>query len=151
MKNILEDNYISIEEAAVYLGIKVVTLRTWIKLKHDLPAHKIGKQWKFKKTELDEWVKSGKSALEQVGEIMRFIGCKTLLLDNIKQVIDENVKGAESFCDIFSGTSTVARYFKRWYQVYSNDLLYFSYVLQRGTIQNDKLPAFKKLNKIKNI
>lgn len=82
---------------------------------------------------------------------MRFIGCKTLLLDNIKQVIDENVKGAESFCDIFSGTSTVARYFKRWYQVYSNDLLYFSYVLQRGTIQNDKLPAFKKLNKIKNI
>ena len=64
MKNILEDNYISIEEAAVYLGIKAVTLRTWIKIKKDLPAHKIGKQWKFKKTELDEWVKSGKSALE---------------------------------------------------------------------------------------
>lgn len=64
MKNILEDNYISIEEAAVYLGIKAVTLRTWIKTKNDLPAHRIGKQWKFKKTELDEWVKSGKSALE---------------------------------------------------------------------------------------
>jgi excisionase family DNA binding protein len=64
MKNILEDNYISIEEAAVYLGIKAVTLRNWIKIKTDLPAHKIGKQWKFKKTELDEWVKSGKSALE---------------------------------------------------------------------------------------
>lgn len=64
MKNILEDNYISIEEAATYLGIKAVTLRTWIKIKPDLPAHKIGKQWKFKKTELDEWVKSGKSALE---------------------------------------------------------------------------------------
>ncbi len=44
MKNILEDNYISIEEAAVYLGIKAVTLRTWIKIKKDLPAHKIGKQ-----------------------------------------------------------------------------------------------------------
>lgn len=64
MKNILEDNYISIEAAAVYLGIKAVTLRIWIKTKTDLPAHKIGKQWKFKKTELDEWVKSGKSALE---------------------------------------------------------------------------------------
>ena len=38
---------------------------------------------------------------------MRFIGCKTLLLDNIKQVIDENVYDAKSFCDIFSGTSTV--------------------------------------------
>ena len=29
-----------------------------------LPAHKIGKQWKFKCTELDVWVKSGKSAIE---------------------------------------------------------------------------------------
>lgn len=64
MKNILEDNYISIEEAATYLGIKAVTLRDRIKIKPDLPAHKIGKQWKFKKTELDEWGKSGKSALE---------------------------------------------------------------------------------------
>ena len=27
-----------------------------------IPAHKIGRQWKFKKEELDEWVKSGKSA-----------------------------------------------------------------------------------------
>lgn len=64
MMNGLYDSYISIEEAAEYLGIKVVTLRTWIKTKNDLPAHRIGKQWKFKKTELDEWVKSGKSALE---------------------------------------------------------------------------------------
>lgn len=76
---------------------------------------------------------------------MRFIGCKTLLLDNIKQVIDENAKDARTFCDIFSGTSTVARYFKRWYEVYSNDLLYFSYVLQRATIQNDDMPSFDRL------
>ena len=63
MINRLDENYISIEEAAEYLGIKVVTLRTWIKIKPELPAHKIGKQWKFKKAELDEWVKSGKSAI----------------------------------------------------------------------------------------
>lgn len=63
---------------------------------------------------------------------MRFIGCKALLLDNIKSVIDENAPDAKSFCDIFSGTATVARYFKQWYEVTSNDLLYFSYVLQRG-------------------
>ncbi len=63
MINRLDDNYIGIEEAAEYLGIKVVTLRTWIKIKPELPAHKIGKQWKFKKTELDEWVKSGESAI----------------------------------------------------------------------------------------
>ena len=43
--------------------IKTVTLRSWIRNgKEGLPAQKIGKQWKFKISELDEWVKSGKSA-----------------------------------------------------------------------------------------
>lgn len=82
---------------------------------------------------------------------MRFIGCKTLLLDNIKEVIDENVKDAKTFCDIFSGTATVARYFKQWYEVYSNDILYFSYVLQKGTIENDDIPRFVKLRETYNI
>lgn len=82
---------------------------------------------------------------------MRFIGCKTLLLDNIKEVIDEKAPDAKTFCDIFSGTATVARYFKKWYEVYSNDLLYFSYVLQRGTVENDSLPAFQTLKDKKGI
>lgn len=58
------DNYISIDEAAEYLGIKTVTLRNWIKRDDSIPAHKIGKLWKFKRSELDKWVQSGKSALE---------------------------------------------------------------------------------------
>jgi excisionase family DNA binding protein len=56
------DYYIGIEEAAKYLGISVITLRGWIKKQEDIPAHKIGRLWKFKISELDEWVKSGKSA-----------------------------------------------------------------------------------------
>lgn len=56
------ESYVSIEEAAKYLGISVITLRGWIKKYEDIPAHKIGKLWKFKISELDEWVKSGKSA-----------------------------------------------------------------------------------------
>ena len=59
---ILDENYISVDEAAEYLGIKTVTLRNWIKKKPDIPAHRIGKFWKFKRSELDEWVASGKSA-----------------------------------------------------------------------------------------
>lgn len=62
MNDVNQDNYISLEEAAEYLDIKPVTLRNWIK-KTDIPTRKIGKQWKFKRTELDEWVNSGKSAL----------------------------------------------------------------------------------------
>ena len=78
---------------------------------------------------------------------MRFIGCKTQLLDHIKEVIDAHATEARSFCDIFSGTSTVARYFKQWYEVTSNDLLYFSYCLQMATIANDEYPSFQKLAK----
>ena len=63
MSEVVNENYISIDEAAKYLGIKCVTLRNWIKKDKSLPAHKIGKLWRFKKSELDSWVKSGKSAL----------------------------------------------------------------------------------------
>ena len=60
---LIDDSYVSLEEAAKYLDIKPVTLRGWIKNKDDIPAHKIGRLWKFKCSELDEWVKSGKSAI----------------------------------------------------------------------------------------
>ena len=58
----LVDKWCSLEEAAEYLGVTKDTIRNWIK-KTDIPAHKIGRLWKFKLTEVDEWVKSGKSAL----------------------------------------------------------------------------------------
>ena len=58
MERKIDDSYISLEDAAEYLNIKPVTLRKWIKQKTDIPAHQIGRLWKFKKSELDEWVKS---------------------------------------------------------------------------------------------
>ena len=64
MSDRLTDKWISIDEAAEYLGIKPATVRDWIRKKKDIPAHKIGKLWKFKRSELDEWVKSGKSELK---------------------------------------------------------------------------------------
>lgn len=82
---------------------------------------------------------------------MRFIGNKTQLLENIKEVVDRHTPSASSFCDIFSGTASVARYFKQWYEVYSNDLLYFSYCLQHGTIENPNKPTFENLQKATGI
>ena len=58
----LVDKWCSLEETAKYLGVTKDTIRNWIK-KTDIPAHKIGRLWKFKLTEVDGWVKSGKSAL----------------------------------------------------------------------------------------
>ena len=79
---------------------------------------------------------------------MRYIGNKTNLLNNINQVIKENCTGNERvFCDLFSGTSSVARFFKTRYKIISNDILYLSYVLQKATIFNNELPTFEKLKK----
>lgn len=61
MNKIIEDKWINTDEAAEYLGVKATTIREWIKKNNGIPAYKIGRLWKFKKDELDEWVKSGKS------------------------------------------------------------------------------------------
>ena len=80
---------------------------------------------------------------------MRFIGNKTNLLENIKAVIDENCTDQnEVFCDIFSGTGSVSRFFKQYYKIISNDLLYFSHILTAATIENNKIPAFDNLKTI---
>lgn len=64
MANVInDDKWINIDEAAEYLGVKPGTIRDWIRKEKGIPAHKIGKQWKFKRSELDDWVNSGKSAI----------------------------------------------------------------------------------------
>lgn len=82
---------------------------------------------------------------------MRFIGNKENLVDKIYQVMQsKNIKG-NSFFDFFAGTTSVAKYFKELdYQIFSSDILYFSYVLQQAYIVNNKKQNFGKLlNKIK--
>ena len=56
----IDDRWMSVDEIAVHLGIKRETVYTWIANKN-MPAHKIGKLWKFKKAEVDRWVRSGKA------------------------------------------------------------------------------------------
>jgi excisionase family DNA binding protein len=50
-----------IEEIAEHIQVHKDTIRIWIR-KGEIPAHKIGKQWRFRISEIDEWVSSGKSA-----------------------------------------------------------------------------------------
>lgn len=63
MEEQISEKWIGIEEAAQHLGVRPITIRDWIKKETGIPAHKIGRLWKFKISELDEWVKSGKSAI----------------------------------------------------------------------------------------
>ena len=64
MADVLDDKWLGIEEVANYLGVNRDSVRNWIKNpKSGIPAYKIGRQWKIKRSELDEWIKSGKSSL----------------------------------------------------------------------------------------
>lgn len=79
---------------------------------------------------------------------MRFIGNKEKLLEQIYQVVSSTNTNKGTFCDFFSGTSNVGRYFKeKGFEILSSDLLYFSYVLQKAYIENNGEPEFKKLLK----
>jgi excisionase family DNA binding protein len=56
----MEDRWMSVEEIAAHLGVQRDTVYKWISRKQ-LPAHKVGRLWKFRQDEVDAWVLSGRS------------------------------------------------------------------------------------------
>jgi len=57
----MEDRWFSVDEIAEHLGIKRDTVYRWVN-DRQMPGHKIGRLWKFKVDEVDEWIRSGKAA-----------------------------------------------------------------------------------------
>jgi excisionase family DNA binding protein len=53
----IEDRWLSVGEIGKYLGVSSDTVYRWID-KHAMPAHRMGRLWKFKKYEVDAWVKA---------------------------------------------------------------------------------------------
>lgn len=51
--------WVNLEDVAVHLSLSQDTVRTWIK-EGKLPFYKAGKRYKFKISEVDEWVRTGK-------------------------------------------------------------------------------------------
>lgn len=58
----MNDKWLSVDEIGEYLGVKRDTIYKWISEK-SMPAHKIGRLWKFKISQVDTWVEAG-SAIE---------------------------------------------------------------------------------------
>lgn len=48
----------SVEDVAKHLGVAKDSVYRWIEARK-LPAHRIGRLWKFKLSEVDEWVRAG--------------------------------------------------------------------------------------------
>lgn len=62
------ERWLSVEEIAAHLGVSKETIYRWLEKDghRRIPANRIGRLWKFKASEVDEWIKKG-SAEEQQG------------------------------------------------------------------------------------
>ena len=60
----IEDRWLSVDEIGKYLGVSSDTVYRWIN-KHDMPAHRIGRLWKFKKDQVDAWIEAGGASASQ--------------------------------------------------------------------------------------
>ena len=54
----MAERWLSVDEIAAHLGVNPDTIYKWITRKR-MPAHKVGKLWKFLASEIDEWIKGG--------------------------------------------------------------------------------------------
>jgi len=88
---------------------------------------------------------------------MNYIGSKLKLSNFILNAVKE-VAGADLsskiFCDLFAGTGIVGRVFKPEVErIISNDLEYYSYVLNKNYIENNRAfnytALLEKLNNLK--
>lgn len=77
---------------------------------------------------------------------MRYIGNKENILDKIFSILSAKGIHGKSFFDFFSGTTNVAKFFKKkGYEVHCSDIMYMSYCLQKAYIENGEEPNFSKL------
>lgn len=54
----MPEPWVSVEEVASHLGVAKDTVYRWIERKK-LPAHRVGRLWKFKLEDVDAWIRSG--------------------------------------------------------------------------------------------
>jgi len=52
------DRWLSMEDICKHLGVSNDTVYKWIENKQ-MPAHRMGRLWKFQKNEVDDWVRAG--------------------------------------------------------------------------------------------
>ncbi|MDR3607608.1 MAG: helix-turn-helix domain-containing protein [Oligoflexia bacterium] len=63
-----EERWLSVEEIAAHLGVSKETIYRWLD-RGKVPAHRVGRLWKFKATEVDQWVVRGGATPEEVEEL----------------------------------------------------------------------------------
>jgi excisionase family DNA binding protein len=52
--------WVSLEEIAQHLKVSTDTIHRWIRAKR-IPVQRVGRQWRFKVSQVDEWVQAGEA------------------------------------------------------------------------------------------
>lgn len=60
----MDDRRLSVDESAEYLGVSKDTSYTWVTGK-DIPGHKVDRLWKFKKVDVDKWIRAGGACADE--------------------------------------------------------------------------------------
>lgn len=60
----MSEAWLFIESIAEHLGVSKDTVYTWV-AKKSMPAHKVGRLWKFQASEVDNWVRNGGAAAQE--------------------------------------------------------------------------------------
>ena len=63
----MTEPWVSVEQIAEHLGVRRDSIYRWIDAK-GLPAHRIGRMWKFKVSEVDDWVRRGEAREDSAGK-----------------------------------------------------------------------------------
>ena len=62
--NMIIEKWSTLKEVQEYLGVGRETILQWI-AKRNMPAYKVGRLWKFKLSEVDDWIRSGGAEKEE--------------------------------------------------------------------------------------
>lgn len=54
----MNDRWLSADEIAKHLGVGKNTIYRWIS-ERGMPAHRVGRLWKFQQNEVDVWIRAG--------------------------------------------------------------------------------------------
>jgi excisionase family DNA binding protein len=115
----MEERWLSVDDIAAYLGVKRDTVYRWID-QRALPARRLGRLWKFRKQEVDDWIARG-AASQSASEGGAFLQPKGLEMAPSR--VDAELLGSDP---------TLAEIVRRLIEAYQPERIYLFGSRARG-------------------
>jgi excisionase family DNA binding protein len=64
----MEERWLTVDDICKYLNVSNETVYKWIE-QRNMPGHRVGRRWMFKKEQVDAWVEAGGAASDQQPEV----------------------------------------------------------------------------------